>query len=197
MELVLTSILAFISTNIDDIFLLMLFFGNRKFTSSQIVIGQVLGITTLIAVSVIGSFVRLILEPAYVGLLGLFPIYLGIRALFELTKNESEENEEMKVASGKSAVLAVAGVTIANGGDNIGIYIPLFTTVGTIDKTIMIAIFLIMTLLWCAVARYLTTHPLLAGTIEKYGKKVMPVVLILLGVYILYESGSFRLIGWG
>jgi cadmium resistance protein CadD (predicted permease) len=192
MELLLTSIIAFASTNIDDIFLLMLFFGNRKFKPSQIVTGQLLGISTLIAISVCASLVGLIINPAYIGLLGLFPIYLGIRALWEMRKDDDGEEEDVK--SMKSGMFAVAGVTIANGGDNIGIYTPLFTTLTWMEKSLMIGIFLVMTLLWCALAKYLTTHPLLANTIGKYGKKVTPFVLILLGLYILYEAKTFHLI---
>lgn len=190
MELILTSIVAFASTNIDDIFLLILFFGDRKFTSSQIIAGQVLGISTLIVISVIGSLAGLIIHPAYVGLLGLFPIYLGFRALWQMRRKGDPDDEE-EVRPAKSGLLAVAGVTIANGGDNIGIYVPLFTTLTWANKSVMIGIFLVMTLLWCAVAKYLTTHPVMAKAIGKYGKKVTPFVLILLGLYILYEADSF------
>jgi cadmium resistance transport/sequestration family protein len=194
MELILTSIIAFVSTNIDDIFLLILFFGNKKFTSTQIVSGQLLGISTLVIISLTGSFVGLLVNPAYVGLLGLFPIYLGVRELWEMRKSVENSGDDENINPSKTGMLAVAGVTIANGGDNIGIYIPLFTTLTWTSKSIMIGIFLAMTLLWCAIARYLTTHPLMATAIEKYGKRVAPIVLILLGIYILYENETFGLI---
>ena len=194
MELILTSIIAFVSTNVDDIFLLILFFGNKRFRPSQIVTGQVLGISVLIMISVIGSLVGLLINSAYIGLLGLFPIYLGIRELWEMRSGEENSGEEENINAAKTGILAVAGVTIANGGDNIGIYIPLFTTLTWASKSVMIGIFLVMTLIWCAVARYLTTHPLMANAIGKYGKRITPVVLILLGLYILYEAGSFELV---
>jgi cadmium resistance transport/sequestration family protein len=189
MEIIVTSIVAFVSTNIDDIFLLMLFFSNNRFQPLEIIAGQLLGIVALIVISVIGSLVGLIIDPVYIGLLGLFPIYLGAKEL--LGENEDDETLD-GTRSGKTNVMAVTGVTIANGGDNVGIYIPLFTTLSWMNKSIMITIFLLLTVAWCFFAKYLTHHPLLAKSIERYGKVVTPIVLILLGVYILYENGTIR-----
>lgn len=88
----------------------------------------------------------------------------------------------------------MALVTIANGGDNIGIYIPLFVTLSIAETITTVGIFLLMTLLWCFIARYLTRHPLLKNTIDRYGHIVTPFVLIFLGIFILYESNSWTLI---
>jgi cadmium resistance protein CadD (predicted permease) len=85
--------------------------------------------------------------------------------------------------------LAVAGVTIANGGDNVGIYIPLFATLTVTSKVVMISIFFIMTLLWCMMAKYFVRHPLIEKTVDRYGHFITPFVLILLGLFILHESG--------
>jgi cadmium resistance protein CadD (predicted permease) len=42
---------AFVATNIDDIFVLMLFYANSKFKPFQIVLGQYLGIGLLVSIS--------------------------------------------------------------------------------------------------------------------------------------------------
>lgn len=195
METLLTSILAFVSTNVDDVFLLMLFFGNRRFKDHEIVIGQLVGIATLIAVSVALSFIGLIIDKAYIGLLGFLPIYLGIKALVGLKSNQSnKESIVIEPNSNRSNILTVSGVTIANGGDNIGIYVPLFTTLIWTQKLAMISVFLIMTGVWCMLAKYFTKHPLVARAIDKYGHVVTPFVLILLGIYILYESNTWNIV---
>ena len=62
------------------------------------------------------------------------------------------------------------------------------------QKIFMIFIFLIMVMVWCIAAKYLSKHPLIARTIDKFGHIISPIVFILLGIYILYESGSFRLL---
>lgn len=195
MEILITSVLAFISTNIDDIFLLTLFYGNKKFKEKEIVTGQLLGISALILISLIGSLVGLFIEQVYIGLLGLAPIYIGVKGLWKLLKNINEDSTDaQETTSAKSNVLSIATVTIANGGDNIGIYIPLFATLTWPDKSFMITVFLILTFVWCFIAKYFTKHPLVAKAVDKYGHQVTPFVLILLGLYILYENGTFGLL---
>jgi cadmium resistance protein CadD (predicted permease) len=96
--------------------------------------------------------------------------------------------------SNQNNVFTVAGTTIVNGGDNIWIYVPLFATLAWSQKLTMISIFFVMTGVWCFLAKYFTKHPMIAKAIDKYGHVVTPFVLILLGVYILYESGTVRLV---
>jgi cadmium resistance protein CadD (predicted permease) len=194
MELVFTSILAFISTNIDDVFLLMLFFGNKRFKDREIIVGQLLGIGVLIAVSVAISFIGLVVDKAYIGLLGFLPIYFGVKGILQLrTKHTDNGGTVIETANNRSNIFTVSGVTIANGGDNIGIYVPLFATLAWSQKLGMVAIFFIMTLVWCLVAKYFTRHPLVARAIDRYGHVLTPFVLIFLGIYILYESGTLEL----
>jgi cadmium resistance transport/sequestration family protein len=194
MEIVITSVIAFISTNIDDIFILTLFYGNKKFKDKEIIAGQFLGIIALISIGLIGSLVGLFIAPAYIGLLGLFPIYLGAKGIWGLMRNTTEEDQNENENKGKNNVLTVAGVTLANGGDNIGIYIPLFATLTWTNKLTMVTVFLIMTFLWCLAAKYLTKHPFVSKAVDKYGHFVTPFVLVLLGIYILYESETFVLL---
>jgi cadmium resistance transport/sequestration family protein len=192
MEILITSVIAFTSTNLDDIFLLTLFFGNKQFKERDIVAGQFLGITTLIVISLIGSLLGLLVDQSYIGLLGLIPIFLGAKGIWKLFKSEGNDqtdtvNPEVK----KSKVLTVAGVTIANGGDNIGIYVPLFATLTWMNKMTMVTIFLGMTFLWCLIAKYFVKHPFIARTVDKYGHIITPFILVLLGIFILYENGTF------
>src|SRR6185369_12676675 len=93
MEIFIASILAFVSTNVDDIFILILFFGNKKFKEREIIIGQFLGITALIATSLLGSLIGLVLQEAYIGLLGLIPLYLGIKGILVILKKEKQDED--------------------------------------------------------------------------------------------------------
>ncbi len=191
MELIVTSILAFASTNIDDIFILLLFFGNKAYKHPQVILGQYIGIIALIVISFIGSLVGLLVDPRYIGLLGLLPVYFGIRGMVRLFRRQQKNDLDQATIRSKPSnqALAVAAITFANGGDNIGIYIPLFATLSVQHRVIMIFIFLLMVAVWCIAARYLSRHRAVAYTIEKYGHLITPVILILLGTYILYESG--------
>ena len=194
-ELILTSILAFISTNIDDVFLLMLFFGNKHFKEREIIIGQFLGISVLIVLSLAVSPIGLVVDKAYIGVLGFLPIYMGLKGALQLKANHIDSEETvLQPKRDRSNIFTVSGVTIANGGDNIGIYVPLLTTLIWPQKITMISIFLIMTGVWCLLAKYFTRHPMVAKTIDRYGHVLTPFVLILLGIYILYESNTLGFI---
>lgn len=196
-EVLLASILAFVSTNIDDLFLLTLFFGNKRFKDIEIITGQYLGIVLLIAISLTGSLADIFVSQKYIGLLGLIPIYLGIRGMVDLVT--VQRKDDVATDTGASAawhnnVLTVAGVTFANGGDNIGIYVPLFSTLNAGNKIIMVIVFLALTFLWCMVAKYFTKHPYAEKLVSRYGHIMTPFVLLLLGAYIIYESGTVGLI---
>ena len=199
METILTSIIAFVTTNIDDIFLLVLLFSDSRLRPENVVAGQFAGISTLIGISFIGSFVGLIIDIKYVGLLGLVPIYIGIKSIVALFRNEDDKSAETSVdmlttpGVALQQILSVSAITIANGGDNISIYVPLYATLTGVGKITMTVIFLIMTALWCFLARYLSNHPVFKKSIEKYGHMIAPFVFVLLGIYIMYESGTFGL----
>ena len=196
MEVIITSVIAFISTNIDDLFILTVFYGNKRFRHPEILGGQLLGISALIGISLIASLLGLLIGQAYIGLLGLIPIFLGAKGIWKLLKEGDDDDEASGLDEGsrKSKLLTVAGVTIANGGDNIGIYVPLFATFAWGSKMAMIIIFLLMTFVWCAIARYFVKHPYVAKAVDRYGQIVTPFVLVLLGLFILYENGSFGLL---
>ena len=206
MEIIFTSLFAFASTNLDDIFILALFFGSRRFSDKEIVLGQFVGISALIAVSWIGSFIGLIVSPVYIGLLGLMPVYMGIKGIIRLAKNQHQvpdlpapshrRSDALLKKENSYAVFSVASVTVANGGDNISIYLPLFATLSLAHQLVMTILFLVMTAVWCALAKYVTQHPIVKKTIDQHGRIVTPFILILLGLYILYEGGTLHLLGF-
>jgi cadmium resistance protein CadD (predicted permease) len=92
--LVSVGIAAFVSTNIDDLFILMIFFATLRFRASQIILGQYIGMGSLLGVSLVGSLITLVLPQNLVGLIGIFPIALGIKELLEPQKKNSEEDDE-------------------------------------------------------------------------------------------------------
>lgn len=188
----IAAIIAFASTNIDDVFILMLFFSDKRYKTKDIFIGQYLGIITLISISMSALLIGNFIENRYIGLLGLFPMYVGIRKMLSHNRDEPKKNV-LKNDTHRNAVLTVALVTIANGGDNVGTYIPLFTSLDPMNLTVMIGIFLAMVFIWLLIARYLSEHPHIAKTIGRYGHIITPIVLVLVGIYILYENGSFAL----
>jgi cadmium resistance protein CadD (predicted permease) len=183
---------AFAATNIDDIFVLMIFFSSLTFPVRHVVIGQYLGIGLLIVISALGSLISLVVPIYIIGLMGIIPIAIGIKNLAEIRKkDDSYSRQVVQNKKNKSylSFLAVAGVTFSNGGDNIGVYIPLFSKYNTLSQiTALTAVFITMTAVWCIVAYYFVNHPLVASRIRYTGNVILPFVLIGLGIYILIES---------
>jgi cadmium resistance protein CadD (predicted permease) len=186
-SLALLSTGAFISTNIDDLFLLVGFFSDRSFSRSHIFTGQILGMAAIVAISLAAASVALAISPAHVGLLGLAPILIGIGKLLRLGKTK-EESQPTAVG-----VLQVATITIVNGGDNVAAYTPIFATQGSREMSATIAIFAALTLLWCFAALGLVRHTALGKPLRRYGHVLLPFILIGLGGLILYRSGTLRL----
>jgi len=113
MEIFFTSLIAFASTNLDDIFILILFFGDKRFKTRDVYLGQYLGIIMLIGASILGSLAGNFIDSKYIGLLGLFPIYLGLKQILFLIKKKNEEGLSENEVQLKTGFLAVATVTVA------------------------------------------------------------------------------------
>jgi cadmium resistance protein CadD (predicted permease) len=189
-SLVLLGISAFVSTNIDDIFLLLIFFSNSlKFSSYQIVIGQYIGIGLLIGISIMASFISFVIPSFVIGFMGIIPMIIGIKKLIEYHNNKkTEQPNTISTNPPRQSLsfLSVAAVTFSNGGDNIGIYTPLFASNNTFSQVIiLIVIFMVMTAVWCSIGYYLVNHSFLANKIRRIGHLVLPFVLIGLGIYIM------------
>lgn len=202
---IVSGIVSFAATNLDDIIILMVFFSqvNPNFRRRHIIIGQYLGFSAVIIASLPGFFGGLIIPTPWIGLLGLVPIAIGISRLVNLSRDENEVqtvSEELHSSGGRFAsVLApqtyqVAAVTFANGGDNIGIYVPLFASSNLVRLSIILSVFFVLVSVWCYVAYQLTLHPVVARFLTRYGHAIVPFILIGLGIFILIDSGSYSLI---
>lgn len=193
------AIVVFISTNIDDIFLLAAFFADKKLKARSIILGQCLGIGALVAVSAVVAWLAFALPEGWISLLGFLPLYLGLSQIKSLWADvdDTEEDAEIQLQehtverSMGSQMVAVAGVTIANGGDNLGVYIPMFANSLT-SIPLFAVVFAVMTLLWCLLGYVLVNNRVFGHMIRKYGHKILPIVLTLLGLDIL--SGALVLL---
>ncbi len=187
LSLALLSTGAFVSTNIDDLLLLVGFFSDRSFSRGLIFAGQILGMAIIVAISLAAASVAVGISPAHVGLLGLAPIVIGIGKLLRLGK---AQDGGQPTAAG---ILQVATVTVVNGGDNIAAYTPIFATEGRLEMSATLAIFAILTLAWCFAALGLVRHTALGKPLRRYGHVLLPFILIGLGGLILYRSGAVSL----
>ncbi|MBS1217576.1 MAG: Cadmium resistance transporter [Proteobacteria bacterium] len=196
------AVVVYVSTNIDDLLILAVFFADPRMRAGAVIVGRFIGLAVLVLASAAAALLALAVPEGWIALLGCVPLFLGLRLLPPLLdRREDGDNgaEEPGTAAAQGTLqrgfiaqaLAVAGVTLANGGDNLGVYIPLFATAPQ-AIAIYVAVFAVMTAAWCALGYAIVNNPLIGSRIRRHGHVLLPVVLISLGLYIL--SGAAVLI---
>ncbi|MFE2704447.1 cadmium resistance transporter [Streptomyces mirabilis] len=188
----------FAVTNIDDILILALFFAQgagHRGSTRRIVLGQYLGFAAILAVAVAAAFGATFLPEAAIPYLGLLPLALGLKAAWQAWKDHREGGggEEEQAKEGGPSPLEIAAVTFANGGDNIGVYVPVFATAGIGGMGVYAVVFLVLVAVWCFAGRFFATRPVIAKALARWGHILLPLVLIAIGLLILIEGGAF---GW-
>ena len=194
---VLQAIGLFAATNIDDIIVLSLFFARgagQSGTTARILAGQYLGFAGILVAAILvtigaGAF----LPPAAIPYFGLIPLGIGLWAAWEAWRGDDDDDDEAKVAGKKVGVGTVAGVTFANGGDNIGVYTPVFLSVEPLAVVAYCVIFLVLVAVLVALAKFVATRPPIAEVLERFEHILFPIVLIGLGIVILVSGGAFGL----
>ncbi|WP_327034750.1 cadmium resistance transporter [Micromonospora ureilytica] len=175
----------FAATDVDDIVILTLFFVAARTTGQprtrEIVAGQYLGIGALALASAVIAGGLLVVPDPWTGLLGLLPIALGVRAL-----RGSGDDETPAVVTG---ALGVAGVTIANGADNVAVYVPVFRALGVADSAVFLLVFVLLIALWCVAGAWLGGHRRVVRLVERAGAWLVPTIFIAIGLVILVSSG--------
>ena len=195
---VVTSIILYSGTAVDLLIILMLFFAKRKSRKDiiNIYLGQFLGSVSLILLSLLFAFVlHYIPSKEILGLLGLIPIFLGLKVLFlGDSDGEAIAKEELR-KDNKNLIFLVAMITFAScGADNIGIFVPYFTTLNLADLIVALLTFLVMIYLLVFSAQKLAQVPSVGETLEKYSRWFIAVVYLGLGIYILIENNSFDML---
>jgi len=173
---------AFAATNVDGLFLTAALLSAAPQRLRQVVAGTFLGIGALYAASAAASLVALVVPPWAVALLGLLPLGIGLKQLL----SRGEANDEAPRAA--HGVLGVAAINIAFGGDNIGVYTPLFASGGPAAIAIYGIVFALLTGVLCWLAHRLVSHPALGAPVRRHAPRLVPWVLIGLGLWILAEG---------
>lgn len=187
----------FAATNIDDMVVLTVFFGRNEGMRTGIlavVAGQYVGFIGILAVSVLGALGARLLPEDAIPYLGLLPLFLGLRAAWVAWRARGDENDRpVGIASrGRGVgILSVATVSFANGGDNIGVYVPVFAVAGIGGMIDYVLIFLVGVAIWCAIGWYVASRPAVAIALARWGHVILPVVLIGVGLSILIQGGAF------
>ena len=195
---VVTSIILYSGTAVDLLIILMLFFAKRKSRKDiiNIYLGQFLGSASLILLSLLFAFVlNYIPSKEILGLLGLIPIFLGLKVLLLGDSDGEAIAKDGLRKDNKNLIFLVAMITFAScGADNIGVFVPYFITLNLANLIVALLTFLVMIYLLVFSAQKLAQVPSVGETLEKYSRWFIAVVYLGLGMYILIENNSFDML---
>ena len=195
---IVTSIILYSGTAVDLLIILMLFFAKRKSRKDiiNIYLGQFLGSVSLILLSLLFAFVlNYIPSKEILGLLGLIPIFLGLKVLLLGDSDGEAIAKDGLRKDNKNLVFLVAMITFAScGADNIGVFVPYFITLNLANLIVALLTFLVMIYLLVFSAQKLAQVSSVGEILEKYSRWFIAVVYLGLGIYILIENNSFDIL---
>lgn len=182
----------FAATNIDDMVVLAVLNASSRAGGQpkrwHIWAGQYAGVAVLVAVSLAAARGLTLVPQHWIWLLGLLPLSLGLHKLaVTIRARRSGKHGSVSVARG---LLGVTGLTIANGGDNLAAYTPVFATIGTGAAAITVGVFAVGVAVWCAAASWLVSHHRVTGGLRRWGDWFIPAAYILIALYIFQKTGG-------
>lgn len=215
LEVLKIAVATAVATTFDDNIYLTGFFSkvNRTFRPKHIVVGELIGFSVLVTVSLVGFLIGLVLDSSIIGLLGILPILIGLNNLRVIWLNQDDSEAERSINLKKNArfrgfesrrlslrqilrdkqTYQVSAVTISNGGNNLGIYIPLFASSTLANLVVIIIVCYIFVCTWLFLSYNLTRQPGIAVVLSRYASKLFPFVLMWLGLRIIIDNESYKL----
>ena len=198
-QTIVTAAILYIVTALDLLVILLMFFAraNTRKEYRDIYIGQYVGSVALIVISLFFAFVlNYVPEKWILGLLGLIPIYLGIKvAIYGDSDGEERAKKELNEKGLSKLVGTIAIITIAScGADNIGVFVPYFVTLSVTNLFITLFVFLILIFFLVFTAQKLANIPGVGEIVEKFGRWIMAVIYIALGLFIIIENDTIQTI---
>ena len=186
---------SFAITNIDDMFVLVTFFSkastSETVTPFRIVLGQYIGFTAIVTISLIGFGASFLLPTEPIGFMGLLPLLLGVWKLFDLLLPTTTAEPQISNIAGIRSTLKVSIITLMNGGDNIGTYVPLFSQTHKAEIAVYVVIYYILLGVWCLVAFLVMREKHILSLVWRYTRVVIPFLYIGLGLYIIIQSSCY------
>lgn len=184
----------FAGTNVDDMVIISLLSASaragRPPRDWQIWAGQYVGFGVLIGASLLLGRGLSLAPERFLWVLALIPFAVGGFGLVNVIRSR-RRGEEPKAPSPTAGMYGVAAITIIDGGDDLAAYTPFYATVHTGEIGVSIAVFIVMIAIWCLIGRHISRYKRVADVIGDYGDWILPVTMMLLGVYVLGETLHF------
>ena len=177
------SALAFVGTMIDNFFAFSAqLLVTREDRRRRVSIAQALGVAALIGLAYLMGSILESVPSSWIGLLAVAPWALGLHAW----RHRHDPVEDHF----KRGALTTFVVTIALGGDNLAVWIPLVRSQIGSHALVTLATFAVCELLFVTLARAITGHATVVAWGERHARGIIPWVYVALGFLILIECGT-------
>lgn len=194
LNLPLLSLAAFMSTNVDSLFVLLALVGSATHQRMIVLTGYVLGSLGLVAAAIALAELVAGIPLRFTCLLGVLPLLLGVVSLFDRTQTNDDRSFIANGAPPNPSISVgyVVALTLASGADNLAVYVPLYATHLAAEWYLITLILVATTVPWFVGATYLASHRLVGPHLERHGRALLPWLLIAIGVAVLNESSSLH-----
>jgi len=183
---------AFIGTNLDNLLLLVAMYARYPQQSGTVTAGYVFGMILICLVALLlgetGDYIPL----DWLGLLGFIPMTMGTIALWKLfRKSGAGTTDGFTVSDSPRTIFSLLVSTqLSNGADTIITFTILFAESGDPADYVLVPTFLAMIGVFSGLAYYSVKKAKLGRILRRYGQYATPVILILVGFYILSNTAS-------
>lgn len=182
---VIVASLAFVGTMFDNFFAFaaqLLVTDRARYR--RVSWAQAMGIATLLLIaSAIGSLLAPI-PTRWIGLLAIAPWALALHAWRYRTRPVNEQF--------RRGALTTFTMTIALGGDNLAVWIPLLRANGVLASIGTIIVFFVWEIVFIASAQKIVNHPRIVAWGADHARSFIPWIYLALGALVLVECGTFR-----
>lgn len=184
---------SFVFTNLDNLILAVITLGARRGKTWPVLAAMISASLMVLVVSGIAVAIGSAVDAGLLGYLGIAPIGIGLYSLFYAGRNPPLQAEEAN-AAGQGGSLAIwlgtATLLFANSGDTLAILLPLLVESNPASALVVAISFLVCAVAWALLARALANQPVLVRRLQSVGERLMPWVMIAVGIYILLNTAT-------
>jgi cadmium resistance protein CadD (predicted permease) len=193
--LVLTS---FVATNLDNLLVLVFLLGTSSRRRAAVLFGYLTAVILVVCVAAVGVAAGALIDPAAIGYLGVAPVAMACYLLYQQYTRGAAMDVPEPVAenlAGEGRIwLASSLLMFSNSGDSIAVLLPLLAESSRPALLLIVSLYLVTSLLWCAVALAIAARPGLARRIQQRGARLVPWVMIAVGLYVLLDTRTDTLL---
>lgn len=188
---------SFIATNIDNLLILVVLQGANAGRRSAVLLGFVISTIAVMCASAVGLALGSLVGPGLIGYLGIVPLLLGCHMLYQAWRSSEHDSPELRGADSRGEPgiwFSTFILMFSNSGDSIAVFLPLLAESGRAALLVIVCVYLLSALSWAALSYLISGQRELAARIEKRAEKIIPWMMIGIGIYILMDSSTDTLV---